>query len=731
MSKSGESFGSKAARAGTVSELLALEMSDQRNERFEPLDRLVGVLIPGILSGERLLATVQRGKQESTIEIRGLSSDERSLVDETFHLERQQARGAWFVPESANLKIGMLILPACLKEYGRFGSGIAREENGKFSFKNSPDLVLLWAILEPLFTGLFLPFELRGHQAGARPREEQLKSWSEVDLILEVLGFSVAEELAIMRYGGGWHKLRAYEQFQAKQRLLAALANQASKAMASQYRSHRIRYLVEQYYKKAKTGGQAKRKQVVTKQFERTLMGYFGGDWLAFLNYIGEQPHPEEQIVTGLPQPRLHVGGSDRVEEIAAKQGIPAEEVRRVAAAYWQQTVSQSPVERRVELFKKYWDLFDEIHARQVPGMRSLWGLVKEDQFLNLGGRIDHFHPDLYRELMPEKVVSEIDDLWGTLMLARWPDRIVSEPFPHALMAETLGPALKFWHGCSLTAWFLCEGPFSRTDMAGLAEYYRRELAALEGLGMPVDSTLFPELTEAEASLGPAVPLKEDKSTVEVMDGISLAITMSTGSRRPGFEKLRDIITRYRSAWGEQYYDKYLRARWETEIKEAERAYNLLVNQKGKAPTLKQFASHAVIATNHWFGGDVSGLYGAIREEAPVQPSYESLMPADRLEFARRVFFATGGRQAMPDDVTETQGERQDTRLERLADLSFWYVQLEEALGRAPTLKEFGANKLDYYGQAISDNPEEAWALYSRAIEAAKGVSPARQPQSN
>ena len=417
------------------------------------LDRLIGVLLSSILRGQRLLAPVQRKKDESTIEISGLTSDQRKLVDETFHLDRLRARGAWFAPESANLKLGMFTLPACFKEYGRFGSGIAREDNGSFSLMNSPGLMLLWAVLEPLLTTLFLPFEIRGHQAGAKSREDQLKGWSEVDATLSVLGFSVAEELAIMRHGGGWHRLRAFAQFEAKQRLLRALADQVNQGMAVRYRAYCVRSLVDQYYKKAKSAGTAKRKQVVTKQLERVLVGYFGGDWLAFLEYLGEQPHPEEEIMTALPQTRLHVGGSGRAEEIAAQQGVSAEEVKRIAAAYWQQPVSQSPIEQRVELFKRYWEPFDEIHARQAPGMKSLWGLVKEDRFLNLGDRIDHFYADIYKELMPQQVVSEIENLWGTIMLARWPDRIVSEPFPHAPMAETLGPALKFWHGCALTAW--------------------------------------------------------------------------------------------------------------------------------------------------------------------------------------------------------------------------------------------------------------------------------------
>jgi hypothetical protein len=61
-------------------------------------------------------------------------------------------------------------------------------------------------------------------------------------------------------------------------------------------------------------------------------------------------------------------------------------------------------------------------------------------------------------------------------------------------VAEAIGPALSFWHECALTARFVCEGPFSRTDMAGLAQYHRLQLQALRQLDMPIDSRLFEEL---------------------------------------------------------------------------------------------------------------------------------------------------------------------------------------------------------------------------------------------
>ncbi len=37
-----------------------------------------------------------------------------------------------------------------------------------------------------------------------------------------------------------------------------------------------------------------------------------------------------------------------------------------------------APLEQRVAVLKRYWNIFDEIHARQKAGMKPLWGLVEE-----------------------------------------------------------------------------------------------------------------------------------------------------------------------------------------------------------------------------------------------------------------------------------------------------------------------------------------------------------------
>jgi hypothetical protein len=321
-------------------------------------------------------------------------------------------------------------------------------------------------------------------------------------------------------------------------------------------------------------------------------------------------------------------------------------------------------------------------------------------------------------------------------MLPQWPDRIVSEIAPHALMGETFGPALAFWHGCALTAWFISEGPYSRTDIEGVPGYYQRQLGALEQLGTPIDFRLFAELKKAEARLGPAVPWERSTSSTAVGSGISIEMRVGMGSRRSGFENLRDVITRYRREWARQHLTAYLRARWEWDLREPARLYAQTIADKGKPPAPKQFARQAAVATNRWFGGDISGFCAAIGEKSVFRPRLASLMPADRRGFATKVLAALQKYRTTSSGVTEpTQSPTQrNDDLERLAEESLRVVQLREALGRSPTQKEFG--RFEYWAPSLDPKADRAWEIYVRLIEAeldapaetAGKRDPARQP---
>ncbi len=268
----------------------------------------------------------------------------------------------------------------------------------------------------------------------------------------------------------------------------------------------------------------------------------------------------------------------------------------------------------------------------------------------------------------------------------------------------------------------------SRTDMTGLPGYHQDALAELQRLGCPVDPSLFGELKEAEARLGPPQPLKDASSSVEIALGVSVEINTGRQSRRPGFEILRDIITRHRRTWAKQYLDAYFRARWQAEFQEAARLHAQAIAERGKPPTAKQFARHAVIPANHWLGGDMAALYAAIGEKSPIHPERVALMPADKHRFALLVFERLGGRPFKRKIVVGSreealaQGAEQDryTKLSWLAGQSLRLIQLEEATGRVPELKEFGTSPFEYRSAVLAEDPEHAWEQYVIIVRTAQ-----------
>jgi hypothetical protein len=494
--------------------------------------------------------------------------------------------------------------------------------------------------------------------------------------------------------------------------------------LAARFRMYRIRQLAERYYAKANAQGQAERRKVLTKAYYAVLSGVFAGDWMAFLRYLGETPHPNEQVGTALPETRLYVTDTSKVAAVATVANISPAEVQRMVAAFWNRPgVAVSPIEERIAVLRRYWQVFDEIHTQQELGMESLWGLIGTRGLLNLnGGGEGLYRQDLYRSLLTESLVAEIENLWSGTTLPMHSEIVVTEIFPHALMAETFGPALDFWHGCALTAWFIAEGPWSRTDMVGLAHQYRKHLAELEDVGCSVNPKLFHRLIEVEATLGPPQPIEGQQSTTQSSGGLSITTSIRIGSRRGGFEKLRDVITQYRTEWAEKNLEQYLRARWERQLKVVAEDYNCWLHEKGRPPTLKQFAKVAAEVANHWFGGDLTGVYGVIGEKILQRPTRRTIMPPDRLGFAQSVYKAIGGQPIERRILAQSRNQAQPTEqqreysLDELARLSLPYIQLEEALGRSPTLKEFGESRFEPLGQILAENTEEAWKKYGEAI---------------
>ncbi|SOE24932.1 hypothetical protein [Streptomyces sp. OK228] len=297
------------------------------------------------------------------------------------------------------------------------------------------------------------------------------------------------------------------------------------------------------FAKKAKTGT-ALARRVLTRALQPVVSGYFAGDWLAVLDYLQAPPHPDEEVITALPEPRLYVGMSAQAAGMAAEVGIPEDEIHAMLAAFLGGPTSLSPVEERVAALRDWWTAFDQMHAAQRPGMRSLWGLV-DNELMAFGPDEHGFTQQLYRQLLPASVNEQVDRLWQSVTLQRHAKSIVSNPRPHQLMAETLGPALEFWHGVALTAWFACEGPYSRAPLSGVADYYGRPLTALRAAGCPISPDLFEELRIAELHLGPEEAIVKERRKLPVgtpIGSFTLTMSHSGGSRREGTVTLTDWV---------------------------------------------------------------------------------------------------------------------------------------------------------------------------------------------
>lgn len=701
-------------------QVLELEREKGHSAKFAELDNLISELAVRSLRGEKIVSMSVDEMHNGAVEIHNLTVSQQQFIRDKYDSARQRERGSWTLPEKEYIDVGWLNLTKNFGDFSHFPISLADSELCRVKLENSPEAVFLWSVFSPFQGKISYPIKLRSKLAGVYDFEELKNIWNDLDAFYAALGITDVDAMNVFRFRGGWSKLSSRaEQLEAKKKLLQELSSKITASTGTFYRLYALRSLVEQYYKKAKSDGIVKRKQVITKAFQPLLTGFFGGDWLALVEYLGERPHPDEQIVTALPKPQILSGGATRIKEISEQEGIPTSEIEKIAAAIWQKPSGASPVEERVDCLKKYWRIFDNLHTLQKPGMKSLWGLVVESKRIDFDPvRDDIFHPGLYLELLPADLISEIENLWGTTLLNKFPERIVSEPFPHAVMADVFGPALFFWQNCALTAWFLCEGPYSRTDMEGLEHHQRRYLSELKEMKTPIEPAMFAELIEAEKRLGPEERIETEKSRQTLDLGITISMSVSSGSRRAGFEKLRDIISRYRQSWTEKYLEQYLKTRWESEITPAANTFFLKMSEKtGKSPTVKQFVSTAATPTKNWFGGDISLLYTAIGEKIPFRPEKHLLMPKNKTAFVKKIA------ELLPSQDFNYYGQQageyiQQQYVQELAQKALNFIQIYEATGELPTLKDF-STKFKQNSAVLHNDELQSWEIYVSAIKRA------------
>jgi hypothetical protein len=670
-----QTFGARVALTELPTDVLALEDTNNRSAKFRALDVLTGRLLAARLAGQAV-ATGQ--KNSDRVEIHSLTYEERTLIVEAYSVERIESRGSWFIPDEIRV-------PGSVMDPNR-----TEMERGRSKVKGNPEAIYLWAVLAPAFAAMHSPIEVR-ERVGSSPAQQKAQ-WQGVYDLFDQLGVDVRILMDPMRYGGGWSRLTVDQRVAVVARLTGALSEWAPEA-ARRWRALVLRDLVRAYYAKADADGRALRTRVVTAGLRSGFVAYFGGDWLAFLDYLGETPHPDEQIATALPESRVLVAGASKAAAAAAAIGIPPEEAAKIAASYWSADSGVSPVEDRVVALKRYWATFDEVHARHAKGMPSLWGLVAEQDLpVDHGGFDDgRSTPYAFAALMPPDVLGEIDRLWGRQMSPTSPDVVISNPSPHYTVAQALGSALTFWHGVALTAWFICEGPYSRTSLEDATEYYARNLAELEALGAPVDRALFSDLVAAKRHLRPRSRRYKDEGPRT--NGPAIVITMSVGGDQyDGFEHLRDVITRYRRAWATAYLDVYLRRRWDASIRDASVLYHRLLNEKGRPPSLKVYGRKVAATTNAWFGGDVSMLYAAIGEKCPgAVRTAVRILPTDPRTLWLGIAPLVPALPTAKGTDEESKRWDQQTLAASIGRFAYRWVAVWETLGREPTLTEAGS----------------------------------------
>jgi hypothetical protein len=713
MSQELRSFGASFATA-SASERYDLHCVLGDRTRFSGYDRVLSSLFARLLRGQATVALTRSWQRSrpSTVTFE-LSELDREHLAGVLMPSAQQARGAWYLPETDEIHFGIIEFAHWNAAEPRYAISASESRSAKVQL-DSPDSLVAWAALEPVMEMLYLPLKLRsGRWLGERQPEAMAKDWALVDKVYTFLSIDPAP-LAVFKDGRRWAKLTIEEVLLARQRLVAAWGR-APDDVGTRAIVLLTNWLIERYYAKAKHG-MAERTKVIDKKLEKVLSATFGGDWLAFVRYLGEEIHPSEKISTAVESTSLVVSNRDRAVQVATEMGIPVTEVEQMLAVYWGGQ-GDSPVDRRVQVMREWWSSFDGIHARQLPGMSSLWGLVGT-RFEGFGNADDkRFTTHGYR-MFPPELNGRIEELWATMFLPGWPQRLVSEPYPQAAFAETFGDGLKFWHEIALTCWFICEGPSSRTDIAGMKKHYAREIKSLEEYCCPIDMDLFKELLAAEARLTDRPPSPEDQKVVDIGNGLSFTIHMQMGApRKEGFEILRDIVSRYRRAWAKAHLERYLHARWEQDIRSVGDAYHRSIADKAKTPTPKQFAKLAGPVPNRWFAGSLEGLASALKLPGPEKQKYQRMLPEDRTAFFDRVLTSIGGQRWEDSSHIEDKDER-ERRLRRweLARYALEAVQIWEAKGERPLIKEASWTRYRLKA-AYGEDVEGGWQAFMDAVE--------------
>lgn len=690
-------FGAAYLEAADAAARLALDHAEQRREPFTAADALIARLITTALRGERI--ATHSGLQDNPRRALGvralipLAAPELDTLRDCFDAAAQERRGSWHLPtKHVRIDLGPMHLAHWLARDDRFVLSMAASDHFVTNLRDSGLAVALWAIA-PLFEELSIPLTIRsGWGLGRMADDRHSKLWQRCDSLYAALGIDPTP-VARFRIGTGWSTHTAETVIGLRRDLIESWAT--ADDLAERYRAYRVGQLIEGYYAKAKNG-RATRKQVLVGQTSgRTLTAYFGGDWLAFLAYMGQEPHTKEAVITALPKVRVVGEGARTAEGVAAKHGLAAEDVKQMLAAFWQRSEANSPAEERVAAMKRFWDEFDRHLEALDPDINERPEAIQtRPQYWIRGHRTG---ANAESSWLSTSLLQEVHRLWGTVVLPRWPDRLVTGLEPHLVSTEAFGVALTFWYFVSSSVRRATSFGYAnaQADIAKLEAARQSHVESLASLGAPVDASLFSELRALEQA--------------------------HRHGREGWYETARDVVTRHRRAWAAEHRDSYLQRRWQSAVRSIAEIYHRTVADRGGKPlTAKQLATLAADTANQWFGGDLTLMCTSFRLPAPMAaPAYRQLLRCDPWALSDAVWDALNqarrpiGPLRWADRATEAVVHR--ASIDRLAAGAPVYMQVAEASAGNPRAKDvFGTDVRFIPAQFASDS---GWARYGTLVQ--------------
>lgn len=487
-------------------------------------------------------------------------------------------------------------------------------------------------------------------------------------------------------------------------------------------RAERVQAAVQVYYRHSgKKRQPVPRRRFLKKAHEWLLSAYFEGSWLQFLEYISEEPAEDDYVSGAIPKPRVLMP----LKVPVGMTSLPPTEQKRVLDSL---DPAGSGLRTRLALARDYWAELIKAHEQQKPGMISLWGLVEDRPYSPSGfqqdwGRDGVYNPGLFQKRLPKALLQRIEELFGRETASQHPTARTLTLSPYYSFCTHLNPALSFWHGVGLTLWFLTQGPYSRTDIPGMPEYYQRQLDELKELGCPVDPSLFRDLGKVKVvSRGGEI----FTITISVFSSET-----STGKRRDqkqdkaaekSFLQLKEIYLRHLRVWTDSYFEPFWEERYRRKVAECGQLYNRLREMTGREPTLTKFVKQNVVdVINEYFSGDVYRLLEALGEPLPKNAKLRDEYLITSIETLEQAATAFASHQL----------KHLDERL-RMAfvEMAIRYCRLWEGRGTPPVRSTFSSS---YYYQEICKglgvNPdqdsEQAWAKFSTVVE--KAARPALQ----